>query len=68
MSGARLPAGFSGVRQQVTWIRDAGRLGRMRITHPWQVLVTDPEGTERAYDNWAQAAADSAERAGTEQP
>jgi hypothetical protein len=54
MSGSQLPVGYSAETTRATWISDGDR-GRVRITHPVLTFLTDPEGTERAYDHRAEA-------------
>jgi len=41
-------------RVRVTWIRD-GKLGRSRITHPWQWEVLGIDGEIRYFDTQDEA-------------
>lgn len=42
-------------RERVTWTRWDPAAMRNRISHPWQYIVTDPDGYERCFDTRREA-------------
>ena len=53
---AESPAnGCSVTRERVTWTRWDAQLMRNRTSHPWQYVVTEPDGCQRFFDTRPEA-------------
>ena len=51
--------------EQITWVR-YGKLAKTLISHPWQWIVTEPDGYERCFDTKREARQWIAENYGEE--
>ena len=47
--------GYTVTRERVTWTRWDPQLLRNRTSHPWQYVVTDPDGYQRCFDKRGEA-------------